>query len=348
MVSQIVAAFCIGVLAQTTDVSGLKSDNQDRIKQMIAVLDSREDQLDGVVEVLGPLTRLAPSDTEAQNATVRYLERMASHGITVPISYARLLSQYDDHFGNAVMTSLTKSKTSDLQELWLVTFALMGKKASKQVEPLTLYLHQQNDPKNIMMARIALAKMGAAPTDNPKIIEKAIRERTAAGRAAVSMAALVGLREWANEKTVSEILHWLTAKEISEDDRCMAAMAIAVSGYRDKTLVRSLQTLLAKAMKDPDSSARICYAYALALMNPDQADRYWRVILKKLGPKQFNHTDAFAILYLSVSIPPKQIAIVNQLRNDSDSEIAAEATKLGRIFTNFEKPPKKGKNTNLH
>lgn len=114
-------------------------------------------------------------------------------------------------------------------------------------------------------------------------------------------------------------------------------MALAVSGCRDEVIERNVRGLLAMAVKDPESSARICYAYALALLDPDNADRYWRVILKKLGPNQFNHTDASAILDLSVSIPGKQIAIVDRLRNDPDGEIAAEAAKLEKMFANFGK-----------
>jgi hypothetical protein len=212
----------------------------------------------------------------------------------------------------------------------------MGKKADKQVEPLTRYLHQQVDPVNSVLVRIVLAVMGTAPPDSFNIIEKEIHERTEAGRAAVRMAALVGFPEWGSAKSVSEVRHWLT-EAVSEDDRCMAAIALAVSGCRDEMVARNIRGLLAEAMKDPGSSARICYAYALILLEPDLADHYWYVILKKLGLNQFNHTDGSAVLIVSVSIPVKQITIVNRLRNDSDSEIAAEAAKLGKMLEVFKR-----------
>src|SRR3990170_1227602 len=94
VVSRLVAALCVGVLATAADARGSGPDdkgNKEHIKTMIAFLDGEDWRIDKATEVLGALTQLAPSDVQAQNATVRYLERAASHGVRMPTFYARLL-----------------------------------------------------------------------------------------------------------------------------------------------------------------------------------------------------------------------------------------------------------------
>jgi hypothetical protein len=68
VMSHIVAAFCVGIFANAADAFGLEPDNMERVKAMIAFLDGEDWRIDKATDVLGSLTRLAPSDTEAQNA----------------------------------------------------------------------------------------------------------------------------------------------------------------------------------------------------------------------------------------------------------------------------------------
>jgi hypothetical protein len=315
LISQLLATLCVGVCANpaaSPRSEPEKKGDTERVALAIAFLDTEDWRIDQLREALGGLTQLAASDRKAQSATVRYLERASSHRIHMPLFHARLLSQYDAGFARAVTASLTTTEEPQLCKLWLVTLALMGKKANAQVESLTEYVRRQRDPVKNVLARIVLTEIGAAPTDNNKVIETEILKRTEAGRAAVRMAALIGFRNWATQQSISAVHRWLTevTEDISQADRCWAAMALAVSGRRDEVVKRRIRELLAEAMNDDGSSERICYAYALAILDSDRTDHYWRVILKKLG-SLYNHTDGSAILDVCVSIPVKHIAIVN-------------------------------------
>jgi hypothetical protein len=319
MVSQIVAAICLGIIVNGADASGSPSDGKgpkERVKHMIAFLNGEKSIDDDEGHILAELPRLAPQDPDAHKATIRYFEERAAQLKGMPMFFpARFLSQYGPGFDDAMMTSLAKTKYAELGRLWFVTLALMGRKAEKQVEPLTQYIQHQDAPAYTMQARVALAMIGKPSPESIKIIEKEVREQTVAGRAAVEMAALVGFGDWASAATITEVKKWIT--DASEEDRCWAAMALAISSFRDESLQRDINKLMEETMKRPETSGRICYAYALSLMDPDNAERYWRVIFHKLG-FEYNHTDGMVIVYVIVSIPVKQLPVIIQVCKDND------------------------------
>lgn len=320
------------------------------VQRMIALLEAggtgpiADDQIAEAEKAMFALPRLVPSSVPAQKATVRYVERLDSSGHGFLVCYARSMAGYDAHFACEVMTSLAKRQDQNISEVWLPTLAMMGPKAAGQAKQLAKYLHEEPDPATRMQARIALAMIGAAPPDTKQLIEGEIRNRTQAGRAAVWTASLVGFRGWASEKAVSEVKKWLT-DDASGDDRCFAAVALAISGCRDPLVERSLRGLLDKAVQEPDSSARIWYAYALAILDAHHAEQNWRIILKKLAPEHFNHTDNSGLIEISQSLPDEHGQIIRKLRQDADPEVAAGAARawefLGLLVS--DPPVKSGK-----
>jgi len=322
MVLRMPVICCICILGSLGCSIGAEANHKeeiDRIEQMMAFLDAGDWDMQKAAEALDTLTALAPSDKEAQSVIIRYFER-TGRSIEVPFCYARLLSRYGSDFAGAMTASLAKTKNNSVKQLWLVTIAVMGDKAAGQAERLAKYLHEEPDPATRAFARIALATIGAGSVDNSKVLQAEIHNRTRAGCAAVFVGAIVGFHGLTSE-SFAEVKRWLT-EDVSADDRCVAAMALAVYDCRDESVERSIRALLEKAMKDPDGSERIVYAYALALLDARHAERYWRIILKKLGG-HFNHTDNAALLWICDSIPGRHIDIIERLHKDSDPEVAA-------------------------
>ena len=328
----VICCVCIlGSLGCSIGAEPNHKEDRDRIEQMMAFLEAGEWNMQKAAEALDTLTALAPSDKEAQSVIVRYFER-TGRGIEVPLCYARLLSRYGSDFAGVMTASLAKTQNNSVKQLWLATIAVMGDKAAGEAESLVKYLHEEPDPAARAFARIALATIGAGSVENSKVLEGEIHNRTRAGCAAVYVGAMVGFHGLASE-SFAEVKRWLT-EDVSVDHRCVAAMALAVYDCRDESVERNVRALLEKAMKDPDGSARIVYAYALALLDARHADRYWRIILKKLGGN-FNHTDNAALLSICDSIPGRHIDIIERLRKDPDPEVAAGAARIGRFVGQF-------------
>jgi len=305
-----------------------QKEDRELVKRMILFLEREDVDLVLGSEAICNLPRLVPSSTDAQKATMRYLERVAATGSTmVPIWYARSLCMYDAAFASKLVALLVESQNDSVNRLCWTTLALMGKKAGGQVKSLEEYLRRQSDPLERVRVRIALAVMGATLDNYAQAIEQSIRQRERAALEAVEMGARIGFRGWATEKAVSEVRQWL-GDDLSDEYKCPAAISLAASGYCDKQCESRLKTLLGNAMSDPEkSTTRICCAYALALVDADRADKYWRVIAKTCG-EGMNHTDSYAMAEILVSIPVNHVQTLRRLCKDADSEVAAGAQEI--------------------
>jgi hypothetical protein len=336
MVLRLLVIGWIGVLAvpdRSVSAEPGRDRAKDHIERAMAFLDTGEWDLSKAAEAVDTLAKLAPSDRKAQLAARSYFERVG-HTIEVPLCFARLLSCFDSGFAAELMASLTKQQQKTTKQLWLLTIAMMGTRAGGQVEPLRKHIEKETDPVTQMFARVAYATIWFPPADNAKKYERDIHDRTPAGAAAVQIGTALNLRAWASEKSIADIKDWLTDEDVPEDYRCLAAVALALSDCRDELVERSIRARLERAMLDPVGSTRILYAYALALLDAPHADRYWRIIFKKIGGN-FNHTDVAALLLIGNSIRGSHIEIIKRLRNDPDHEVAAGLKKIEPFLDGF-------------
>jgi hypothetical protein len=331
-----IVAICSLVLPVSLDRSARAEPNRketnEHIQRAIAFLDNGEWDFQKAAEAVDTLTKLAPSDRKAQIAALGYFERVG-RTIELPLCCARLLSRFDSGFADELMGSLAKTQKKTTRQLWLQTIAMMGTRAGGQVEPLRKYIEKEPDPVTRMFARAAHATIWWKPADNAKTFERDVHDRTPAGAAAVYLGTALEIRTWASEESIADIKRWL-AEDVPPDYRCLAAIALAHSHHRDESVARDIRALLKKAMKDPADGSRIIYAYALALFDPRQADRSWRIIFKKIGGN-FNHTDFPAMALIGNSIPSSHVEIIRRLRNDPDAEVAAGAEKTERFMGGF-------------
>jgi hypothetical protein len=310
-----------------------RKEANERIQRAIAFLDSGAWDFQKATEALDTVTKLAPSDRKAQIAALGYLDRVG-RTIQLPPFYARLLSRFDPGFAGELTASLPKTQKESTKLLWLQTIATMGPRASQQAEALRKYIESEPDPTTRLVAHAVYAVVKRPPGDYSKTFERDIHDRTPAGLATVYFGTVFDIRTWASEKSIADVRRWLV-DDVPQDCRCLAAVVLAVSGSRDESVTRDIRGLLEKAMQqEPDGSSDIVYAYALALQDPRQTERSWRIILKKLGGN-LNHTDWAALLLICNSIPSSHIATIGRLRSDPDHEVAAGVEKIERSLGAF-------------
>ena len=311
------ATYCAGAPAD-------QGDHQELTRRLIATLEDDNAAWSQASAAVFSLPQIAPSDADAQEATIRFLKRLSNNGGMVPVCYARALRKFDASFAARLVTVMEKPGNSHLHRLSLTTIALMGDKARGVSLSLKAYLLRQSDPGEQTRVRIALAAIGANMDENALAIEKSILRRRWSALDAVEMGALIGFGDWASDKAVAEVRHWLDG-DVSADYKFPAAIALAVSGRCDKSCRMRIETLLADERHNTGGSTLcIGYAYALALADDDNADKWWQIILETLA-KHPNHTDGYALDMMLVSLPLKQMDSIRRVCRNSDPAVASAA-----------------------
>ncbi len=304
---------------------------QEMIASMIRSLDNTNLDEGRCTEEMCRLPRLAPTSIEAQQATFRYLERFTASSDGVPVYWARTLAQYDAAFAVKLTTLLKESQNVSLNQLCLVTLALMGKKASGQVQTLEAYIREVSDSVSRVRAQITLAIIAGTLDDvAAREIERGIRERDCIGLEAVQTATLVGLRSWATEGIVSEVTKWLESENVFDICSCYATVALAVSDNQNHRSEEITKCLLAASADDPDASTlRIYYAYALAWMDRNNVEAYWRIILRAVH-REGDHTASHAVAKILVSIPLDHVVAIRRLCQDPDPDVKTAAAEISQ------------------
>jgi hypothetical protein len=316
------------------DESPSPASTQDVIVSLIQSLDNANLDDGRCTEEICRLPRIAPTSIEAQQAIIRYLERIAaaSGSRGVPVFWARSLSLYDTSFAAKLMTLLSESQNESVTELCLTTTVLMGEKARAQIPSLEKYLHNQSDSGSRIRTQIVLAILRHSLDEaTAHTIERSIHDRDRVGLEAVTMAMRVGFRGWATDGIISEVKHCLRADAIddrNDDFPCAAAMSLAVSGHCDTQCEGVVKTLLTAAMDDPDSPApRMYYAYALAITNRTSAESMWRVVLKTYVREGDLPVGSAASIILA-TIPRDHVEILGRLCEDPDPDVASGAKEF--------------------
>ncbi len=317
------------------DESPSPASTQDVIVSLIQSLDNANLDDGRCTEEICRLPRPAPASTEAQQATIRYLERIAaaSGSRGVPVFWARSLSLYDTSFAAKLMTLLSESQNDSVNPLCLTTLALMREKSSGQVQMLKAYVQRLPHSVSQVRAQIVLAIVGGA-LDRTTVheIDKSIHDRDRVGNEAIFMATLVGFRGWATDDTISEVKHCLHTNTL-DDYSCGAAMSLAIFGYCDKRDEAVIRTLLTTATRDSHAAtARVCCAYALAHTSRDDAESFWRIIATTVGRKS-DHTLSYVIDGMLLTVLPEHAEIVRRLCKEPDPDLAAGAARLWRAMT---------------